>query len=63
MGRIKSHSGAKKRFKPTVKGAFRYRRKNRNHFLTNKSKSLRRHIRANKITNRTETRKIKKLLS
>lgn len=62
MARIKSHSGAKKRFKVTKSGAYRFRRKNRNHFLSNKSKSMRRKNRANQITNATETRKIQELL-
>ncbi len=45
MPKIKSKSGALKRFKKTGSGAFKFRRANRNHILTKKSSKRKRHLR------------------
>lgn len=45
MPKMKSHSGAKKRFKVTKSGNVKYAKANRGHFLTEKSQSRKRHLR------------------
>ena len=45
MPKMKSHSGAKKRFKVTKSGNVKYAKANRGHFLTEKSQSRKRKLR------------------
>ncbi len=42
MPKMKTHSGAKKRFKKTKSGKIKHRRKNRSHILTKKSSKRKR---------------------
>ena len=48
MPKIKSHSGAKKRFKVTGSGKVKFAKANRGHFLTEKSNSRKRKLRKGK---------------
>jgi large subunit ribosomal protein L35 len=45
MPKLKSHSGASKRFRTTASGAIKRRRAYRNHILTKKSTKQKRHLR------------------
>ena len=45
MPKLKSHSGASKRFKKTGGGAIKRRRAYRNHILTKKTTKQKRHLR------------------
>ena len=45
MPKMKSHSGAKKRFKVSKSGNVKFAKANRGHFLTEKSQSRKRHLR------------------
>ena len=44
MYKVKSHSGAKKRFKKTKSGLFKTSRSGRRHLLTKKSAKRKRHL-------------------
>lgn len=48
MPKLKSHRGARKRFKATGKGAIKRRAAYRNHILTKKSPKQKRQLRVNK---------------
>lgn len=45
MPKMKSHSGAKKRFIQTATGRFKYQRINKRHLLTGRSQKRKRHLR------------------
>lgn len=46
MPKVKTHSGAKKRFKQTASGKFKYQSVFRRHLLTGRSTKRKRHLRA-----------------
>jgi large subunit ribosomal protein L35 len=50
MPKLKSHSGAAKRFKKTASGAIKRGSANRNHILTKKSTKRKRHLRVSSGT-------------
>ena len=50
MPKLKSHSGARKRFRTTGGGAVKCRRAYRNHILTKKSTKQKRHLRVSSTT-------------
>ena len=45
MPKVKTHSGAKKRFKKTASGKFKFRKVFKRHLLTNRSKKRKRQLR------------------
>ncbi|HVK73836.1 MAG TPA: 50S ribosomal protein L35 [Kofleriaceae bacterium] len=45
MPKVKTHSGAKKRFKQTASGKFKYQSVYRRHLLTNRPKKRKRQLR------------------
>ncbi|MCL2675744.1 MAG: 50S ribosomal protein L35 [Firmicutes bacterium] len=47
MPKMRSHSGAKKRFRVTATGKVKIRRNNRNHILTKKAAKRQRDLRQN----------------
>ena len=47
MPKMKSHSGAKKRFKISKSGNVKFAKANRGHFLTEKSQKRKRHLNYN----------------
>ncbi len=53
MPKIKSKSGAAKRFKKTGSGTFKCRRANRSHILTKKSSKRKTHLRAMNLVDAT----------
>ena len=60
MSRIKTHSGAKKRFKLTRNGKIIHKKQGKNHLLMNKDKAHRRY-KYGKVLDEVEIRRIKNL--
>jgi large subunit ribosomal protein L35 len=63
MPKIKSHSGAKKRFKVTGSGKVKFARAGRNHFLTEKSSNRRRKVRKGSFVQGKMAKNIKRLIN
>lgn len=62
MPKLKTHSGAKKRFKVTACGKIKRKKAFARHILTKKSSKRLRKLRKAGTLNLTDTKKIKKLL-
>jgi len=62
MPKIKTHSGAKKRFKLTKSKKIKYFHANKSHILTKKSKKRKRNLRKVSYVNVTNESAIKMLL-
>ena len=62
MPKVKTHSGAKKRFKVTARGKVRGRHAMRTHILQKKNAKRRRRLAAPKLMSEPDTAKIKTLL-
>ena len=62
MPKMKSHSGAKKRFSFTGTGKVKFNRAKRRHILEKKSKKMKRQARQSAILNDSDSRHIAKLL-
>lgn len=62
MPKMKTHSGAKKRFSITKKGKLRHRRANRAHILTKKSSKRKRQLREDNITSDADRARVLQML-
>ena len=62
MPKMKTHSGAKKRFKITGSGKLQHRRANRNHLLEHKPSTRTRRLANEEVLSDADTKKAKKLL-
>jgi large subunit ribosomal protein L35 len=62
MPKMKTHSGAAKRFRLTGSGKVMRRRANRNHLLEHKSTKRTRRLSGDQVLAGSDVRKIKKLL-
>lgn len=62
MPKIKSHSGAKKRFKKTANGKIKFKKPGLRHLLTPGSGSYGRKKRKDGILNATDTAKVLRML-
>jgi len=62
MPKMKSHSGAKKRFSFTGTGKVKYKRTKMRHILTKKSAKFKRQGRKTQILNKADTVQVKRLL-
>jgi large subunit ribosomal protein L35 len=62
MPKLKSHSGAKKRFKITARGKVKHKRAGARHLLQGMSSSRSRFLRKKAILNNRDARVIKHLL-
>jgi len=62
MPKMKTHSGAGKRFRITGTGKVMRRRANRNHLLEHKPSQRTRRLRNDVVVSGADTKKIKKLL-
>lgn len=62
MPKIKSHSGAKKRFGVTKKGKVKYKKSGLRHLLTGMSANRGRKLRKSTTLNRTESKIMKKMI-
>ncbi len=64
MPKMKSHSGAKKRFKKTGNGKVKRKKANKGHLLTKKSPKRKRQLRKSVVVDHNADRKrIKRMLS
>lgn len=59
---MKTHKGAKKRFRLTATGKVKRRRANKSHILEKKSPKRKRQLRAPGLVNESDAPKIKRLL-
>jgi len=62
MPKMKTHSGAKKRFKLTAKGKVRGKHANSSHILEKKSPKRKRKFRKPRDLNASDAKRVKKLL-
>ena len=62
MPKMKSDSGAKKRFKRTASGKFKRRKAFRSHILSSKSSKRKRHLRKATLVDSTEQKKIETMI-
>ncbi|MBB71360.1 MAG: 50S ribosomal protein L35 [Legionellales bacterium] len=62
MPKMKTKSGAAKRFKRTANG-FKHRRTNRAHILTKKAKKRKRHLRGTNQVTKCEVKTVVKMLA
>jgi large subunit ribosomal protein L35 len=62
MPKMKTHSGASKRFRLTGTGKIMRRRANRNHLLEHKTSRRTRHLANEVILSPADTKKMKRLL-
>ena len=62
MPKLKSHSGAKKRFKFTKSGKIKYKKQGLRHLLTGMSSNRGRKLRHSGILHKTQVKAIKKVL-
>lgn len=59
--KIKTKSGAAKRFKKTANG-FKHRQANRGHILTKKTTKRKRHLRGQKMVHASDVRSVARML-
>jgi large subunit ribosomal protein L35 len=62
MPKMKSHSGAQKRFKKTAKGKVKRQKAFRNHILTKKSPKTKRQLRKDTTVSKADEKRIKRML-
>jgi large subunit ribosomal protein L35 len=62
MPKLKTHKGAKKRFRFTGTGKIKRKRANASHILTKKSQKRKRNLRKSTIVVKEEVKRIKRLL-
>ena len=62
MPKMKSNSGAKKRFKMTGTGKVKRGKAGRRHLLTGKAKTRKRNLRGNALVDKTQEHQIKAML-
>ena len=62
MPKLKTHSGAKKRFKITKNGKVKYKHANKSHILTKKSTKRKRQLRKGGYADKSNEVAIKQLL-
>jgi len=62
MPKLKTHSGAAKRFKKTATGKVKRSRAYLRHILTSKSKKVKRHLGGTTLVSDADTPKIKRMI-
>jgi large subunit ribosomal protein L35 len=62
MPKMKSNSGAKKRFKVTGSGKIKRKKAGKSHILTKKSSKRKRQLRKDKIVDKTHEKSVKQML-
>lgn len=62
MPKMKSKSGAKKRFRTTASGKFKRQQKGRRHILTKKSTKRKRHLRGSAYVHECQEHQIRLML-
>ena len=62
MPKMKSHKGARSRFKVTGTGKIRRRKANMNHFLGKKSSSQKRRLNQMDVVDKSDVKRIRRML-
>ena len=62
MPKMKTHSGAKKRFKVTAKGSIKRRQKNKSHILTKMTSKRKMSLRGNELVDASDTNRVLRML-
>lgn len=62
MPKMKSHKGARSRFKVTGTGKIRRRKANMNHFLGKKSSSQKRRLNSMDVVDKSDVKRIRRML-
>lgn len=62
MPKIKTHSGAAKRFRAKANGTFKCKQSHLRHILTKKSSKRKRHLRAGDIVEACDTPSVRKMM-
>jgi len=62
MPKMKSKTGAKKRFRATGSGKFKRGRKGKRHLLTRKAQKRKRHLRKSALVHETQDHQIRAML-
>lgn len=62
MPKMKTHSGAKKRFKVTGTGKIKRFRANKSHILTKMSKKRKRHLSGSVLVSKADEKRVKLML-
>jgi large subunit ribosomal protein L35 len=62
MPKMKSHSGAKKRFRFTATGKIRRKHSHKNHILTKKNSDRVRKLRGTEVVSEQDQKKLEKML-
>jgi large subunit ribosomal protein L35 len=63
MPKMKSHKGAKKRFKKTGSGKIKRKKAGKSHILTKKNSKRKRELRQDTVVDKTHEKSVKKMLS
>lgn len=63
MPKMKSHSGAKKRFKKTGNGKVKRRKAGKSHILTKKTTKKKRHLRKETTVDKADEKRVKRMLN
>ncbi|MES3629261.1 MAG: 50S ribosomal protein L35 [Longimonas sp.] len=63
MPKMKSHSGARKRFKKTGSGKVKRKKAGRRHILTKKSPKTKRQLRKDTTVDETQEKRIKQMIN
>jgi large subunit ribosomal protein L35 len=62
MPKMKSHSGAKKRFKITANGHVKHQPANKSHLLSHEQVKRKRHLRRSKLVSHAQEAQVKRML-
>jgi large subunit ribosomal protein L35 len=62
MPKMKSHSGAKKRFKITATGRVKHKQANKSHLLSHESHKRKRQLRGTTVVSHAQERQVKRQL-
>jgi large subunit ribosomal protein L35 len=62
MPKMKTHSGAKKRFKITASGRVKHKQAHKSHLLSHEATKRKRRLRGTKLVNEAQEKQVKSLL-
>ena len=62
MPKMKSHSGAKKRFKVTANGRLKHKQANKSHLLSDEAHKRKRQLRGTKVVSHAQEAQVKRMI-
>ena len=62
MPKMKTHSGAKKRFKVTAKGHVKHKQAHKSHLLSHEAHKRKRQLRGSKLVDHAQEAQVKRIL-